>query len=226
MLTVNQKPINENMLRLVVIDYAKLQVSDSLAFRLFGDMLCKRQESFLRTRDTFLVIDKHDLIGTHFLVYDTQELFSPKLVAGFRLTYDERAKAHGLEMPIESILSVCPAQARLDFQEFQKEKGPAIQVNTLFIDPQYSFSQSKLKLSDMLFFSVCAYIRRLGFDHYVCATNDRLKTDRWMKRAESYDNTYSFQHPEVHDPHTLFFGKSINKEWLKECFIKIGRAHV
>ena len=206
-------------LRLVVLDYPKLLLGQSQAYSIFGDLVRCRQKLFLDTSDSFLVIDKHDLIGTHFLTYDLSNPFKPTLIAGFRITYQDRAQAHGLTMPIESALPCCPPEATSQYQEFCREKGNMIQFNTLFIDPQYTFSKSQLKLSDMLFFAVCAFIRRLGFNHYVGATNDRLKTDRWMKRAGEYSRpTFSFSHPDVQDPHTLFFIDALNNAWLLDCF--------
>jgi hypothetical protein len=140
-------------------------------------------------------------------------------VAGFRITYESRAREFGLPMPIESLLPHCSPEARKNYEEFLLEKGASVQFNTLFIDPDYTYSRSSLRLSELLFFAVCAYIRSLGINHYVGATNDRLKTDRWMKRAGIYHRqTFSFQHPDVLDPHTLFFIDSINEKWLLQCF--------
>ena len=86
-------------LRLAILDYPKQLLNDTTACRLLSDMLSQKQINFARTLDTFVVTDKHDMIGTHYLIYDTTRLYEPRLVAAIRNTYEDRAKTHGLPLP-------------------------------------------------------------------------------------------------------------------------------
>lgn len=215
------KPVRETNLRMVIVDYLKLHLQNQKAFDVFGEVIKCRQDNYLRTADSFLVLDRHDMIGTHVLIYDFSNPFERKLVAGVRVSYESRAREHDLDMPVENLLDLCPPEARTQFEEFRKEKGPTVQLNTLFVDPEYSLSRSGLRLSEVLFFGLCSYIRRLDLNHFLTAPNDQLKTDRWVKLSGIWSRpTFTFNHPDVNAQHTLYFIDSINDKWLAECITR------
>jgi hypothetical protein len=209
-------------LRVAILDYPKLQLDRDTATRLLIDMLKSKQANFERTSKSFVVTDKHDMIGTHFLIFDTRDIYQPKLVAAIRNTYEDRAKAHGLALPIESYVGATSAAAQKELREFRRKKGTLVDCNAWFVDPEYSKSNSDLNLSEILFFLVCMYIYRLGHDHLVGATNERYKASRWLNKVGHYKDGFNFIHPSVPDPHKMILVEYFYANWMLDCYKNYG----
>ena len=88
--------IQAEFLRLVILDYPKKLLKDEIANRVFADLLRFRQMNFERSTETHVYVDKLDMIGTHYLVYDVQDLFNPKIVAA-RMCASEQTR-----MPVQT----------------------------------------------------------------------------------------------------------------------------
>ncbi len=75
--------------RLVIVDYAKEQLENPTAQKILSDVVFAKQKNFLRTDPDYVVTDKHDMIGTHYLIYDTKSFLNPKLIFAIRATFLE-----------------------------------------------------------------------------------------------------------------------------------------
>lgn len=212
----------ESRLRVAILDYPKLQLENTEAAQLFSDMIRQKQMNFERTSKSFVVMDKNDMIGTHFLVYDTADLLNPKLVGAIRNTYEVRAKEHGVPLPIDNYASALSEEGQKSLAAFRKKKGQLVDCNAWFVDPAYSKSQSNFNVSEILFLSVCLYIYRLGYDHFVGAGNETYKATRLVEKVGTFQDGLTFIHPAVRSLHKLTLVTEFHREWLFSSWKKYG----
>src|SRR5437868_4017005 len=196
--------------RLVILDYAKAQLENPIAKKILSDVVFIKQQNFLRTEPNYVVTDKHDMIGTHYLIYDTTEFLDPKLVFAIRTTFLSRAVQHRIDTPLLSIVSRLAPPLQEAFNKFQEKHKEIVDCNAWFVDPAYSKKNSGLNLSDLGYFMVCTHILRAGANHFVGCTNETYNASRWLEHVGSMPKGLIFEHPAVKAPHMLILMENFN----------------
>jgi len=196
--------------RMVIIDNAKAQLENPIAKKILSDVVFIKQKNFLRTDPHYVVTDKHDMIGTHYLIYDTTELLDPKLVFAIRTTFQTRAQTHAIETPLMSLIPRLESPLQEAFHKFQAKHREIIDCNAWFVDPAYSKKNSGLNLSDLGYLMVCTHILRTGGDHFVGCTNETYNASRWLEHVGSMPKGMIFEHPAVKAPHMLILMENFN----------------
>lgn len=204
--------------RLVILDNTKEQLENPTAKRLMSDMVFEKQKNFLRTDPHYVVTDKHDMIGTHYLIYDTTELLNPKLIFAIRTTFLSRAKDHRIETPLMSLVPRLKSEMQEAFQKFHTKHSDLVDCNAWFVDPAYSKKNSGLNLSDIGYFMVCMNLLRFGYDHFVGCTNETYQASRWLKNVGSMPDGLIFEHPAVPAPHKLILLDQFNLEHFAKVY--------
>lgn len=204
--------------KLVILDYAKEQMDNPLVQPLLSDLFMVRQKNFERTDPNYIVIDKHDMIATHALIFDTTNLYHPKLIFAMRITFESRAKIHKLRTPVQDLSSFFSSECQTSLTNFLKRKDTLIEVNSLFVDEDYSFKNSGLRLSDIGFTVACLQANRMGYNHFVCCPNEKYKAHRLVENIGRFDETFLFTHPIVQDPHMLILVEEFKKPYIKTVY--------
>lgn len=204
-------------LRLLILDYPKLLLNQDDVKKAFSDMLIVKQQNFERASKKYVSMGPLDMISTHFLAYDQTHIHTPRLVGGVRVCYESRAKHHQLRLPVEDYISYAPLDYQKKFERFRSTRPNLVDTNAGFIDPDYTYSKTGMKILEMLYFSLVLFIIRKGFDHWVGATNERFKASRWAMPTGYTEDGMVFTHPKVSDPHKLLLFERLNYEWVLEC---------
>lgn len=197
--------------RLVILDNVKQQLENSVAKEIYADVIFEKQKNFLRTDTQYVVTDKHDMIGTHYLIYDTKNFFQPQLVFAIRTTFLKRAQEHRLETPLMNLMNSLGAGLKDAFNDFRQRHGEdLVDCNAWFVDPEYSKKNSGLNLSDIGYFLVCMNLLRGGYDHFVGCTNEQFRASRWLESVGSMPPGLLFVHPAVPQTHRLILMENFN----------------
>lgn len=204
--------------RLAIVDYTKEQLENSTAQKLLNDMIFEKQKNFLRTDENYVVMDKHDMIGTHYLIYDTADLLNPKLVFAIRTTFLHRAQQHRLETPLMNLIPNLDPESQAQFKQFFAKHPNLVDCNAWFVDPNYSKKNSGLNLSDLGYFMVTMNLLRFGYDNFVGCTNEKYNASRWLAPVGKLEPTGQFIHPAVQCPHKLILMSQFNLENAKTIF--------
>jgi hypothetical protein len=210
-----------SQLRLVILDMAKHQIENASTQKVFADLLFTKQKNFLRTDANYVVMDKHDMIGTHYMIYDTTDLMNPKLIFAIRTTYLERAREHRLDTPLMSLLPVMEPELQEAFKSFHSRHPRLVDCNAWFVDQAYSQKNSGLRLSDIGYFLVCMNLMRFGYDNFVGCANETYKVTRWLKEVGTLERGHLFfEHPAVKCPHRLILMKDFNLDHFEEIYLQ------
>lgn len=204
--------------RLAILDYTKEQLDNPTAQKMLGDILFEKQKNFLRTDENYVVMDKHDMIGTHYLIYDTTRLHEPKLIFAIRTTYYHRAQQHRLETPLMNLIPTLDEKSQHQFQSFFTKHPQLVDCNAWFVNPDYSKKNSGLNLSDLGYFLVTMNLLRFGYDNFVGCTNEKYNASRWLHSVGKLEDTGQFIHPAVQCPHKLILMSQFNLEHAKMLF--------
>ncbi len=207
-------------LRLVILDYPKLMLDQDAVRRAFADMIVVKQKNFARTSESYVSMGPLDMISTHFLIYDQTQVYEPRLAGGFRCCWGNRTRYHKLSLPIEEYITYAPIEYRKKFEEFRSTRPVIVDGNAWFVDPEYTYSKSGLRLSELIYTAFVQFIVRKGFDHYVGAANEKYKASRWAMPTGYTRDGMIFTHPKVPDPHKLLLFEHLNYEWLYDCSMK------
>lgn len=206
------------VLRAAILDYPmKALESQPMAGRMLGDIIKSKQIGFFKTSTDFVVMDKHDMIGTHFLIYDATDVYNPRLVLAIRNTYEERCKRHGVPLPIDGYIHLAGGKAEQLLKDLRQKVGPLVDCNAWFVDPDYSKKNSGMNLSEFAFLMVTTFIMRMGRSHFVAATNEKYKASRWIRLAGEFPEGYSFVHPAVPDEHCLELVSRFKTDWMAKA---------
>lgn len=206
--------------RLVVLDNTKGQLESSVAKKILSDMLFAKQSNFLRTDPQYVVMDKHDMIGTHYLIYDTTDFLNPHLIFAIRTTFLKRAQEHRLETPLMSLLPNMGAELREAFAVFHRQHPQLVDCNAWFVDPSFSKKNSGLNLSDLGYLMVCLNCMQEGFDNIVGCTNETYSASRWVEKVGDVRAGLMFQHPVVKAPHKMLLVDNFNLKHFAEVYRK------
>jgi hypothetical protein len=210
----------QSYLRLVILDYPKKLMQDSKATRVFSDLLRFRQMNFERSTETHVYVDKLDLIGTHYLVYDLKDFFEPRIVAGIRTSYMDRCQLHNLKIPLDDMILGAKLPTQEAYRIFKSKNGPLVECNGWFINPEYSSSRNGGSLPDILFYALTCYLLRQGIHHFIGATNERFKASRHVARVGSFEDGHILLNPSFPGEHKLTLVDHFNPEWQRECYEK------
>jgi hypothetical protein len=206
--------------RLVLLDYAKEQLDNLDVQKTINDLIFTKQKNFLRTDPNYIVMDKHDMIGSHALIYETSNLFNPKLIFALRTTYDCRAAKYNVLPPLTSLKTAFTPELAEHFEAFKKDKGLLADCNSWFVDPEFSLKQSGMRLSDIGYTMMYLQVVRMGYDHIVGCTNEKYKAHRWLLNIGDFKKDFIFNHPVVADPHMLILIEKFNLSYLQEIYFK------
>lgn len=209
-----------NQFRLVILDNAKGQLESPVAKKILSDMLFTKQSNFLRTDPQYVVMDKHDMIGTHYLIYDTADFLNPMLIFAIRTTFLGRAQEHRLETPLMSLLPTMEAELREAFAVFHKQHPQLVDCNAWFVDPSFSQKTSGLNLSDLGYLMVCLNCLHEGYDNIIGCTNETYRASRWVKKVGDVRTGLMFEHPVVKAPHKMLLVDNFNLNHFAEVYKK------
>lgn len=204
--------------RLVILDNAKEQLENTAAKKIMSDVVFVKQKNFLRSEPNYVVTDKHDMIGTHYLIYDTTDLLEPKLVFAIRTTFLTRAQQHRIETPLMSLIPRLDLPLQNAFNKFHERHQEIIDCNAWFVDPAYSKKNSGLNLSDLGYLMVCTHILRCGSDHFVGCTNETYNASRWLEHVGTMPKGLIFEHPAVSAPHRLILMENFNMAHFEQVY--------
>lgn len=206
--------------RLVILDYPKLQIDNPTTKTILSDILVKKQKNFERSDEFYIPNDKHDLIGTHFLIYDTTNPFQQKLVFGIRLTYEDRARLHKINLPILDLLSYFDKKVLEQFNQYRLTHPLLVDCNALFVDQEYTHKKSGLRLIDIGYVMIYFHLMRSGHNHFVGGSNEKYKSSRWVENIGNFRKDLLFIHPMVPDPHMLVLIDSFNVGFAKSIYME------
>ena len=91
-------------LKLVVFDYPKYLPKTETNQKILSDLLMTKQESYQLSDERFVATGSLDFVGTHLMVYETSDVFNPKLILSIRILTEDRVKYHKLRLPTEDYL--------------------------------------------------------------------------------------------------------------------------
>jgi len=204
--------------RLVILDYAKGQLDNPIAKKILSDVVFIKQKNFLRTEPNYVVTDKHDMIGTHYLIYDTTNFLDPKLIFAIRTTFVSRAKTHRIDTPLMSIISRLELPLQNAFNKFQAKHKELVDCNAWFVDPEYSKKNSGLNLSDLGYFMVCTNVLREGYNNIIGCTNETYNASRWLEPIGDMQKGLVFEHPAVKSPHMMLLVDNFNIDHFTKVY--------
>lgn len=204
--------------RLVILDNAKAQLESSAAKKILSDVVFIKQQNFLRSEPNYVVTDKHDMIGTHFLIYDTSNFLDPKLVFAIRTTYLSRARQHRIDTPLMSIIPKLDETIQNTFNSFHDRHRELVDCNAWFVDPNYSKKNSGLNLSALGYFMVCTNVMRAGYDNIVGCTNETYGASRWVEPLGKVAKGLLFEHPAVKSPHMMLLVENFNMDFFGSIY--------
>lgn len=208
--------------KLVIMDYTLKQNQLPLAQKLLNDIIFVKQKNFERTDPNYIVMDKHDMIGTHFLVFETSDIYDPRLIYGTRVTYSSRAKTHKMKTPLQELRPHLGSEAQQALLEFASQNPELIEVNSLFVEDGLSARKSNMHFADIGFAMIYLHLARLGFGHFAGCANEKYKAHRLVKDIGFLKNNrgYEFEHPVVQNPHMLVMIEKFNVEYLNSVILK------
>lgn len=205
-------------LKFVIVDNAIKQLDSTEVKKLFNDLITVKQINFSKTSKHYISMDKHDMCGTHFLIYDVENFLNPKLVLAIRTTYRSRAKQYNLNLPFDVYYEYLDDLAKKEANIFMELRQDLVDCNAWFVDSNYSKKNSGLDLSEIAYVGVCSYLLRQGYDHFVGCTNEKYKASRWLERVGDFPKNYMFHHPAVDCDHKLILMNNFSMPWLEKSF--------
>lgn len=177
-----------------------------------------KQKNFERTDPNYIVLDKHDMIGTHSLIYETTNLFEPRLVFAIRLTYEDRTQRHKLKTPLQELMPHLDSNCQRAFQTFKSQYPLVADCNSWFVDEEFSLKKTGLRLSDIGYTMVFLQVVRLGINHIAGCTNEKFKAHRRLENIGTFKKGYEFLHPIISDPHMLILIEKFNTAYIKSVY--------
>lgn len=206
--------------RLVILDHAKLQLDKPVTKKLLADMIVAKQKNFERTDEHYITIDKHDMLGTHVMLYDVTDLFEPKLIFTVRVTYQERAEPSKIKTPMQDLYPDLNDICKTALDAFLKKYPLLVECNSLFAEPGYSPGRTGINMTDVGFAAACSYVLSLGYNYFMACPNAKFKTQKFVEKFGSFPQDYKFVHPKIPDPHMLVLLENFNLPHIWEVYDK------
>lgn len=207
-----------NRFRLLILDFPKQQLDDPIVRQIFTDMVFVKQSNFLRTDPQYIVMDKHDMVGTHYLIYDTSDFLNPKLVYAIRTSFLDRAREHHLELPLMTLLPTLNSSLKQVFSEFKEKHPQLVDCNAWFVESNYSRKNSGLVLSDIGYLMVYLNMIRAGFDNIIGCTNETYHASKWLERIGIVASGMTFEHPVIKSVHKMILMEEFNVQHFFEVY--------
>lgn len=209
-------------LRLVVLDYPKLIIKDKTTKNVLGDIIQGKQLGFERASKEYVPMSALDMVSSHFLIYDTSDIFSPKLIVAIRNCYEDRAQKHNLPLPYEDYIQYASLEVQKKHAKFRKNKECIVDCNALFVDPNYSRSKTGLPLTEIAWFMAISHMLKRKMHHFVGFTNEKFKASRLIEPIGHFPKDMMFDHPKVKTPHLIILCEPFKFEWLNKCWNDYG----
>jgi len=200
--------------RVVMLDHAKMQLENPLTKKILGDMIVAKQQNFERTDQDYITLDKHDMLGSHVLIYDTANLYKPKLIFTVRVTYQDRAEASKIKTPIQELYEFLNDHCKQGLDNFLERYPSLVECNSLFMEPGYSFGRTGINFTDVGFAVACTQMLNLGYNYFMGCPNAKFKTQKFVEKFGSFPQDYKFIHPKIADPHMLVLLENFNLEHI------------
>lgn len=209
-----------NNFRLVILDYVMKNLERDDAKKCLNDLVVMKQTNFLRTDPNYVVTDKHDIVGTHFLIYETSNIYNPKVIFALRATYEDRCVQHHLTTPFQDLVPKLPHSLQQAYNEFHQEHPILVDCNSWCVDLNYSQKKSGFRLSDIGYTMAYLHLTRMGHNHMMGCTNEKYKAHRWLENIGSFKKGHEFVHPVVPDKHMMILVEKFNWEFLNSVYIE------
>ncbi|OYZ17596.1 MAG: hypothetical protein B7Y39_14975 [Bdellovibrio sp. 28-41-41] len=201
--------------RLVILDYVINQMMNPAVQKILNDIIVFKQSNFERSRPDYVTLDKQDMVGTHYLIYDISDVFQPKLVVAIRSTYEARAKEYQLKTPFLDMLPGLPEKCQMAYADFKKLHPMVADCGALAIENNYSFHKTGLKLIHICYAMIYIHITRMGYTSILGGTNERFRSSRWLEDIGSYTRGLEFDHPVWPGTHLLIMIEKFNVPSIK-----------
>lgn len=133
-------------LRLVILDFPKKHLEDPTVRQIISDMISVRQLSYHRTIESYILMDKNDMISTHLMIYDVSNPYRPKILSGIRLIHSDRCREYGLTLPLEENVKAASLPTQHFFEQFKKGKSNVIECAGWYVDSEFSYAKTQLAL--------------------------------------------------------------------------------
>lgn len=209
-----------NNFRLAILDYALTHLTSETTQNVLNDLIVMKQKNFERTDPTYVVLDKHDMIGTHFLIYDTADIYQPKIIFALRVTYEDRSIHHKLKTPLQELVPKLSLPLQAAYEKFHADHPILVDCNSWCVDVNFSQKKSNLKLSAVGYTMVYLHLIRMGHSHMIGCTNERYKASRWLEDVGPFQKGFEFIHPAVPDPHLMILIESLNHEHFRSVYFE------
>lgn len=196
--------------RLVILDFAKNQMVNPAVQKILNDIIVFKQANFERSRPDYVTLDKQDMIGTHYLIYDISDVFHPKLAVAIRSTYEARAKEFQLKTPFLDMLPGLPETCQTAYADFKKLHSRVADCGALAVDSNYTYSNTGLKLIHICYAMIYLHVTRMGYTSILGGTNERFRSSRWLEEIGSYSRGLEFNHPVWPGTHLLIMIEKFN----------------
>lgn len=204
--------------RIVLLDNAKAQLDNPYTKKVLGDMMVVKQKNFERSDENYISLDKHDMIGTHVMIYDTTDLFDPKMVFALRLTYQDRAEKAKIRTPIQDLYQDLNTNCKYALDGFLEQNRTLVECNALFSEADYSAKKIGIKLSDWAFVVSFVHLLSNHYNYLVCCPNKKYKTHRYLEDFGYFSQDFEFIHPKITDPHMLVMMSDINIAYIARVY--------
>lgn len=209
-----------NNFRLAILDYALTHLHSDTTQNMLSGLVVMKQKNFERTDPTYVVTDKHDMIGTHFLIYDTSDIYKPKIIFALRVTYEDRSARHKIKTPFQELVPKLALPLQVAYEKFHSEHPVLVDCNSWCVDVNFSQKKSGLPLSDIGYAMVYLQLLRMGHNHFIGCTNERYKASRWLESVGTFPKGYNFVHPAVPDPHMITMVENFKHEHFNLVYNK------
>lgn len=206
--------------RLVILDYAMTHLETEATKKSLNDLVVMKQRNFQRTDPFYVVTDKHDMIGSHFLIYDTTPLYNPKLIFALRVTYEDRSIKHRVNTPFQDLVPKLILPQQQAYEAFHSAHPNLVDCNSWCVDPDFSQKKSGLKLSDIGYAMIYLHLSRMGHNHFIGCTNEKYKASRWLENVGTFPKGHEFVHPVVPDTHMITMVENFNQPFFKSVYLQ------
>ena len=210
-------------LRLVIFDNPKQLIENcESSARMFTEVIRARQAGYNKASLSYISMDKLDMIGTHVLICEVSNIFKPTVIAGLRLSYNDRCKEHGLKLPMDDNIQHATLPSQVAYKNFNLRHRRIVEANAFFVDDQYTYKKSNINFPQLLTTGLVMHSMRLGYSNFIAATNERFKASRWVDFG-AYSNDNYFIHPSMPDKHKIILMDEYYIETIERRFHSLDK---
>ncbi len=207
-------------LKLVVFDYPKYLQKNKINRQIMSDLLETKEDSFETVDRRYVSVGSLDFIGTHCMIYDVSNIFTPQLILSVRIIQQDRVHLHKLKMPSEEYTDLLPPKVLLNFNKYKSQHSNLIESGGLFIKSSHSFKNTGLPIVEIGMMMIVNYLLKCNTHHFIAATNTLVKASKWVAPMGVCQEVYYFTHPQVQQAHELFLFEDFNYRWISDMHEK------